>query len=130
MTTPPQPIRITAESQVPFPCWLYGPTLGAWAHMDRWDRDYMNTPYSLGWTFYLPDQPERPTVVPEAETARIDERPATFRDSHRLADQIICTKDGLAFAAIYFSFEGRARAERAQYVAQLQDWANAISRED
>jgi len=50
-----------------------------------------------------------------------------WEQEHRLADQIIFMKDGVAVAAIDFSPQGRARGENAQIIVMLQNWANAIS---
>jgi len=62
------PIQITAQTQLPRLCWLYheGNSLRppGWDHSTEYCQDLIPTP---GHRFYLPDQPERPTCVPEAD---------------------------------------------------------------
>jgi hypothetical protein len=66
--TPSRPVRITAETPpVDFPCWIYDAADSrAWHRFtsfgivnDGWVRN--------GWTYWLPDSPERPTCVPEED---------------------------------------------------------------
>jgi hypothetical protein len=57
----PSPILITPETMIPYPCWLFVTSSIA---DDDWERYESAPDYVRYATHYLPDSPNKPTVVP------------------------------------------------------------------